>query len=266
MRAQGLQAHEFNGGDVGRVWFEALEPALRASPGTALIGLTAHAPLECLQVMAMARRRATLLRIDHYCLEDRIEYRLHMDPRYIPAFESQLLASGHGSAGYFALWRQRRDHRLGSLRCCIACVAGGQPRCGKTRLPGSLRRRAPLDERGTAMTLPPGVTAHQFSAAIMKFKGALGSEWVFTSDEDLYLYRDAYSPFWGEPEERLASAAVAPQSTEEVQAAVRIANEYRIPISRNFDRQESRLRWLRAYLHRFDCAGSAPDEPDSRGQ
>jgi 4-cresol dehydrogenase (hydroxylating) len=80
------------------------------------------------------------------------------------------------------------------------------------------------------MTLPPGVTANQFSAAIMKFKSALGSEWVFTTDEDLYLYRDAYSPFWGEPEERLASAAVAPQSAEEVQAAVRIANEHKIPI------------------------------------
>jgi hypothetical protein len=103
MRARDLQTYEFAGGDVGRVWFEGLEPSLRASPDMALIGLTAHAPLECLQVMAMAQRRANLLRIDQYCLEDCMEYRLHMSPRYIPAFESELLASGHRSAAYFAL-------------------------------------------------------------------------------------------------------------------------------------------------------------------
>jgi hypothetical protein len=103
MRGRDLQTYEFAGGDVGRVWFEGLEPSLRASPDMALIGLTAHAPLECLQIMAMAQRRANLLRIDQYCLEDCMEYRLHMSPRYIPAFESELRASGHRSAAYFAL-------------------------------------------------------------------------------------------------------------------------------------------------------------------
>jgi len=53
---------------------------------------------------------------------------------------------------------------------------------------------------------------------------------VFTSDEDVALYRDAYSPLWGEDEERVASAALAPDSAEQVQAVVRIANEFRIPL------------------------------------
>jgi 4-cresol dehydrogenase (hydroxylating) len=53
---------------------------------------------------------------------------------------------------------------------------------------------------------------------------------VFSSDEDVALYRDAYSPLWGEEGERFASAAVAPESAEEVQAVVRIANEYRLPL------------------------------------
>ena len=53
---------------------------------------------------------------------------------------------------------------------------------------------------------------------------------MFTSDEDVALYRDAYSPLWSEPEEKVASAAVAPESAEQVQEIVRIANEFRIPL------------------------------------
>jgi 4-cresol dehydrogenase (hydroxylating) len=80
------------------------------------------------------------------------------------------------------------------------------------------------------MALPPGVTAETFAAAITEFEAVVGNDWVFKSDEDVALYRDAYSPFWGEPEERVASAAVAPDSVEQVQAIMRIANRYRIPI------------------------------------
>ena len=80
------------------------------------------------------------------------------------------------------------------------------------------------------MRTPPGVSPADFAQAIGQFQAAVGKDWVFTSDDDLDLYKDAYSPFWGEPEEKIASAAVAPASTEEVQAVVRIANRYKIPI------------------------------------
>jgi (+)-pinoresinol hydroxylase len=80
------------------------------------------------------------------------------------------------------------------------------------------------------MKLPPGVSASDFAAAIQQFQDAVGKEWVFTSDEDVALYRDAYSPFMGEPEEKFASAAVAPESVEQVQKVVRVANQYKIPI------------------------------------
>ncbi len=53
---------------------------------------------------------------------------------------------------------------------------------------------------------------------------------VFTKDEDIALYRDAYSPYWDEKEERVASGAVAPATLEQVQAVVRTANQYKIPI------------------------------------
>ncbi len=79
-------------------------------------------------------------------------------------------------------------------------------------------------------TLPAGVSATEFAAAIRKFQTALGAEWVFTSDADVALYRDAYSPLWGQPEELVASAAVAPGTVEQVQQIVRIANQHKIPL------------------------------------
>ena len=83
---------------------------------------------------------------------------------------------------------------------------------------------------GDAMRVPPGVSRSTFVDAVREFKEAVGKDWVFTKDEDVDLYRDAYSPLWDQPGERIASAAVAPQSVEEVQQVVRIANERRIPI------------------------------------
>ncbi len=80
------------------------------------------------------------------------------------------------------------------------------------------------------MALPPGVSESDFSSALSDFRAAVGDDWVFTSDADVALYRDAYSPYWGEPEERVASAAVAPSTVEQVQAVVRAANARRIPI------------------------------------
>lgn len=80
------------------------------------------------------------------------------------------------------------------------------------------------------MSVPPGVSRADFTAALKAFEAAVGKDWVFTSDEDVALYRDAYSQLWDEPEARQASAAVAPASVEEVQAVMRAANRYRIPI------------------------------------
>jgi FAD/FMN-containing dehydrogenase len=80
------------------------------------------------------------------------------------------------------------------------------------------------------MAVPPGVSGRDFDRALRAFRNAVGSDWVFTSDEDVALYRDAYSPFKGEAEERVASAAVAPKTVDEVQTVVRAANQYKIPI------------------------------------
>jgi hypothetical protein len=46
------------------------------------------------------------------------------------------------------------------------------------------------------MRVPPGVSTANFAAALGEWKATVGAEGVFTSDADLDLYRDAYSPFW----------------------------------------------------------------------
>jgi hypothetical protein len=80
------------------------------------------------------------------------------------------------------------------------------------------------------MRLPPNVSKADFMAALGEFRRIVGDQWVFTSDEDLEVYRDCYSILWGQPDERTASAAVAPDNADEVVELVKVANQYRIPI------------------------------------
>jgi hypothetical protein len=80
------------------------------------------------------------------------------------------------------------------------------------------------------MRVPPNVTAADYAKALAEFEPVVGKDWIFTSDADLDLYRDAFSPFLNEPEEKIASGALAPATTEQVQQIVRIANKYRIPL------------------------------------
>ncbi|MBR8464216.1 FAD-binding oxidoreductase [Campylobacter sp. faydin G-24] len=80
------------------------------------------------------------------------------------------------------------------------------------------------------MILPKNVSEADFKAAVAEFKVAVGAENVYDKDDDIALYRDAYSPYWGEELENVPSLAVAPKSTEEVQAVVKVANKFKIPI------------------------------------
>jgi FAD/FMN-containing dehydrogenase len=78
--------------------------------------------------------------------------------------------------------------------------------------------------------LPPDLSAADFAKALEAFRTAIGADWVFSSEEDLGPYRDSFSPVWDTQQERLASAALAPATVEQVQAIVRIAGQYRIPL------------------------------------
>ncbi|OGG54770.1 MAG: hypothetical protein A3F84_13120 [Candidatus Handelsmanbacteria bacterium RIFCSPLOWO2_12_FULL_64_10] len=80
------------------------------------------------------------------------------------------------------------------------------------------------------MVLPPNVSRAEFERALRDFAAAVGAQWVMRAEDDMNTYRDPYSPFFGEPSDPVPSAAVAPQTTEQVQEVVRIAGRYNIPL------------------------------------
>ena len=78
------------------------------------------------------------------------------------------------------------------------------------------------------LVLPPNVSEKQFQKALDAFAGVVGRQWVLATEEDRYTYMDIYAP--GDADKHTPSAAVGPQSAEEVQAIVRLANEYKVPL------------------------------------
>jgi 4-cresol dehydrogenase (hydroxylating) len=75
--------------------------------------------------------------------------------------------------------------------------------------------------------LPPGFTVQKMDQARRAFEAALGAGKVFFEDLDRITYRDK---FWVDEDAHFPSGAIAPTSVEEVQAAVRVANQFRVPL------------------------------------
>ncbi|AMO71237.1 FAD-binding oxidoreductase [Sphingorhabdus sp. M41] len=78
------------------------------------------------------------------------------------------------------------------------------------------------------LKLPPRVSPAQFDNALKAYAAVVGEDWVLSTDQDRDAYSDIYAP--GPESEWPASAAVAPQTREEIQAIIRIANEYKTPL------------------------------------
>ncbi|MEZ5893335.1 MAG: FAD-binding oxidoreductase [Parvularculaceae bacterium] len=78
------------------------------------------------------------------------------------------------------------------------------------------------------LTLPPGLHATQFDAAMTAFASVVGDKWTLASDLDRDAYSDIYAP--GPTDEWPPAGAVAPGTVEEVQAVVRLANQHKTPL------------------------------------
>ena len=64
--------------------------------------------------------------------------------------------------------------------------------------------------------------------ALDGFRAALGAEAVLTGEEELRDFRDPFAfPAW---DEYTASAVLMPQTVEEIQQVVRVANEHKVPL------------------------------------
>ena len=78
------------------------------------------------------------------------------------------------------------------------------------------------------LALPDGVSAASFDRALKAFAGIVGSAHLYATDEDRDTYLDAYAP--GDAESYGASGAVAPASLEEIQAVLKVARQFKIPL------------------------------------
>jgi 4-cresol dehydrogenase (hydroxylating) len=84
---------------------------------------------------------------------------------------------------------------------------------------------SPLD--GPRM-LPPKMSKAAFAAAVAELRAIVGTEWVFADEESTVSYRRSEIP---DPDGRnVPSGAVAPKSVEEVQAILKVANKYKLPM------------------------------------
>jgi 4-cresol dehydrogenase (hydroxylating) flavoprotein subunit len=85
-------------------------------------------------------------------------------------------------------------------------------------------------EKTNRRLLPPGVSSDDFERALREFSAAIGDEWVLREEQQLADYRDPFAFASAPATEFACTAALKPGSVEEVQAIVRIANRYKVPL------------------------------------
>ncbi|ROW06858.1 hypothetical protein VMCG_04057 [Cytospora schulzeri] len=87
--------------------------------------------------------------------------------------------------------------------------------------------RTPINQE-IPMVLPPGVSQEEFDSALNQIAESLGENAVFRG-EKLREYVDPYEIPEGGHERKIPGAAVCPSSVEELQAALKVVNQYKIP-------------------------------------
>ncbi|WP_083554816.1 FAD-binding oxidoreductase [Novosphingobium sp. NDB2Meth1] len=76
--------------------------------------------------------------------------------------------------------------------------------------------------------LAPGVKKRDFAGAVAAMRKVVGAEWVFADPEAVSPWKKSYTPDpYGK---HVPVGAVCPESVEQVQAIVKIANQFRQPI------------------------------------
>jgi 4-cresol dehydrogenase (hydroxylating) flavoprotein subunit len=79
-----------------------------------------------------------------------------------------------------------------------------------------------------ASVLSSPLSAQDLSLALDAFGRALGSDAVLTEEDELREFRDPFA--YGTWDDYTASGVVMPETVEEVQEVVRIANEFKVPL------------------------------------
>lgn len=79
-----------------------------------------------------------------------------------------------------------------------------------------------------AEPLPKGVSRSDLDRAFKEFAGIVGAKWTSRAEDDRRAYSDHYNA--GDPLEFVSGGFVAPESVGEVQAIVKVANRFGVPL------------------------------------
>jgi len=108
---------------------------------------------------------------------------------------------------------------------------------GETATSGTTNGSHASNHQAGKRVLPPNVSEEDFDKALAEFKEVVGNAHVETVDTTTLIDGDyMHQPkthdcfYLLDQQDLVASAIVRPGNTEEVQALVRIANKYKIPI------------------------------------
>ncbi len=116
----------------------------------------------------------------------------------------------------------------------------------------------------TVRPLPPGLSDDELERALESFAAVVGREAVLTSEDELLEFRDPFAfATW---DDYTASAVVLPETVEEIQEIVRIANRFKVPLWTNSTGTQQRLRRAGAATSRLGDPQPAAPEPRARGQ
>lgn len=82
----------------------------------------------------------------------------------------------------------------------------------------------------TVEVLPPGIDVDSWKVILSKFLEILGEKGVIVGDEHKLNYLDIFSLTENEHEVRGSPCALRPTTVEQIQAVLKVANEYKIPV------------------------------------
>ena len=85
-------------------------------------------------------------------------------------------------------------------------------------------------EQGSREYLPQGISTQLWANILQRFQGIVGVEGVILGAELKLSYMDPFALDADEKEKRGSACALRPTTVEQIQAIVRLANEYRIPL------------------------------------
>ncbi|MFC4255166.1 FAD-binding protein [Altererythrobacter xixiisoli] len=87
---------------------------------------------------------------------------------------------------------------------------------------------AALSPLARARMMPAEMDRDVFAAAVQELRAIVGENWVFADEASTVSYRKSFIPdLRGE---HIPSGAVAPRTVEEVQAILKVANRYKLPL------------------------------------